>query len=29
MFNAFADKEGNPDLPGSEWDYEFQRTKRN
>jgi uncharacterized protein YndB with AHSA1/START domain len=23
MFNAFADKEGNPELPGSEWDYNF------
>jgi uncharacterized protein YndB with AHSA1/START domain len=23
MYNAFADKEGNPELPGSEWDYNF------
>jgi uncharacterized protein YndB with AHSA1/START domain len=23
MFNAFADKEGNPELPSSEWDYNF------
>lgn len=23
MFNAFADKDGNPELPGSEWDYTF------
>lgn len=23
MYNAFADKEGNPELPGSEWDYHF------
>ena len=23
MFNAFADKEGNPELPGSDWDYTF------
>ena len=23
MFNAFADKDGNPELPGSEWDYSF------
>jgi uncharacterized protein YndB with AHSA1/START domain len=23
MHNAFADKEGNPELPGSEWDYNF------
>lgn len=23
MYNAFADKEGNPQLPGSEWDYHF------
>ncbi len=23
MFNAFADKDENPELPGSEWDYVF------
>ena len=23
MFNVFADKEGNPDLHGSDWDYNF------
>jgi uncharacterized protein YndB with AHSA1/START domain len=23
MFNAFADKDGNPELPGSEWDHTF------
>ena len=23
MHNAFADKEGNPELPGSEWDHTF------
>lgn len=23
MLNAFADQEGNPDLPGSEWEYNF------
>jgi hypothetical protein len=23
MFNAFADKDGNPELPGSNWDYTF------
>ena len=23
MFNAFADKDENPQLPGSEWDYSF------
>ena len=23
MFNAFADKEGNPELPGSNWDFNF------
>ena len=23
MFNAFADKDENPQLPGSEWDYNF------
>lgn len=23
LYNAFADKDGNPQLPGSEWDYTF------
>ena len=23
MMNAFADKEGNPELPGSDWNYNF------
>ena len=23
MFNAFADQDENPELPGSEWDYHF------
>jgi uncharacterized protein YndB with AHSA1/START domain len=23
MYNAFADKDGNPELPGSEWDHTF------
>src|SRR4249919_964298 len=23
LFNAFADKEENPELPGSDWDYNF------
>lgn len=23
MHNAFADQDGNPELPGSEWDYTF------
>ncbi len=23
MFNAFADKEGNPNLPGSDWTFNF------
>jgi uncharacterized protein YndB with AHSA1/START domain len=23
MFNAFADEDGNPQLPGSDWDYTF------
>lgn len=23
MFNAFADENGNPQLPGSDWDYTF------
>ena len=24
MFNAFADKDENPELPGSDWDYTFK-----
>ena len=24
MYNAFADKDENPELPGSEWDYTFK-----
>jgi uncharacterized protein YndB with AHSA1/START domain len=27
MYNAFADKQGNPELPGSEWDYNFSEQK--
>ena len=23
MYNAFADKDENPELPGSDWDYTF------
>ncbi len=23
MYNTFADQDGNPELPGSEWDYNF------
>lgn len=23
LYNSFADKDGNPQLPGSEWDYNF------
>jgi hypothetical protein len=23
MYNAFADKDENPELPGSEWDHSF------
>ena len=23
MYNAFADREANPELPGSEWDHQF------
>lgn len=23
IYNTFADKDGNPELPGSEWDYTF------
>jgi uncharacterized protein YndB with AHSA1/START domain len=33
MFNAFADKDENPELPGSDWDYTFseqeEKTKVN
>ena len=25
MFNAFADKDENPELPGSDWDYTFSQ----
>jgi uncharacterized protein YndB with AHSA1/START domain len=27
MFNAFADKDENPQLPGSDWDYTFSEEK--
>lgn len=27
MFNAFADKDENPELPGSDWDYAFSEQK--
>jgi uncharacterized protein YndB with AHSA1/START domain len=27
MFNAFADKDENPELQGSEWDYSFSEQK--
>lgn len=27
MYNAFADKDENPELPGSEWDYHFSEEK--
>lgn len=27
MFNAFADKDENPELPGSEWEYNFSEQK--
>lgn len=27
LFNAFADNEGNPQLPGSDWDYRFSEEK--
>lgn len=23
MYNSFADKDGNPEMPGSDWDYTF------
>ena len=26
LSNAFADKDENPELPGSEWDYQFSET---
>ena len=29
MYNAFADKDENPELPGSEWDHTFSEAKRN
>jgi uncharacterized protein YndB with AHSA1/START domain len=29
MFNAFADKDGNPELPGSDWDYTFSEQNGN
>ena len=28
MFNAFADKDENPELPGSDWDYTFKEKDR-
>ena len=28
MFNAFADKDENPELPGSDWDYTFSEQER-
>ena len=27
MFNAFADKDENPELPGSDWDYTFSEQR--
>ena len=27
LFNAFADKDENPELPGSDWDYTFNEQK--
>ena len=27
MFNAFADKDENPELPGSDWDLRFSETR--
>jgi uncharacterized protein YndB with AHSA1/START domain len=27
LFNAFADKDENPELPGSDWDYTFSEQK--
>ena len=29
MYNAFADKDENPELPGSEWDYNFSEQNGN
>jgi uncharacterized protein YndB with AHSA1/START domain len=29
MFNAFADKDENPELPGSDWDYSFSEQSGN
>ncbi len=29
MYNAFADKDENPELPGSEWDYIFSEQNGN
>ena len=29
MFNAFADKDENPELPGSDWDYTFSEQSAN
>ncbi|KGO78623.1 uncharacterized protein YndB with AHSA1/START domain [Flavobacterium cauense R2A-7] len=29
MFNAFADKDENPQLPGSDWDYKFSEHNGN
>ena len=28
MYNAFADKDENPELPGSEWEYNFSEQNR-
>lgn len=28
MFNAFADKDENPELPGSDWDFNFSEKER-
>ena len=29
LYNAFADKDENPELPGSEWDYTFSEQNGN
>ncbi len=29
LFNAFADKDENPELPGSEWDFNFSQQNGN
>jgi uncharacterized protein YndB with AHSA1/START domain len=29
LFNAFADENENPELPGSEWDYNFSKKNNN